>query len=136
MKWNTKLFKLLLDLKLQIQKKRFLFEKKFTISIFFLFFGFVCGNLFGTFLNFFRNYTNWDGVIISSTILFIEFINYLNYKENLKKKKFKLKKFKNYFNIKFKNLQMIRVFNFYKIGLLLGFFTDAFKVGVRFVMIK
>ena len=76
---NTKFLKFLNKLTTQSQKKFLVFENNFPISIFFLFFGFICGNLFGTLLNFFRNYTNWDGAIITVTILIIEFINYLNY---------------------------------------------------------
>jgi hypothetical protein len=32
------------------------------------------------FLNYFRNFVQWDGLIISLTILIIEFINYLNFR--------------------------------------------------------
>jgi hypothetical protein len=61
-------------------KKLWVFQNIVTVSIFTLFFGFVCGNLFGTFLNYFRNFVQWDGLIISLTILIIEFINYLNFR--------------------------------------------------------
>ena len=165
-------------------------------SVFSLFLGFVFGNLFGTFLNFFRHFINWDVLIITITILIVEFINYLNYynKKNqgipklcisckttivnsnknrhLKKQKSKWTGqisnfFSNWFYIADKNYQnsenlaffdfsskrllldkrfcisckkkplnetkkqinFIKILNFYKIGLLLGFFIDAFKVG-------
>jgi Protein of unknown function (DUF565) len=125
---NTKLLKLLINLEIENQKKIEFFEKNFAFSIFFLFFGFVCGNLFGTFLTFFRHFTNWDGTIITITILFIELINYLNYTTNLKNKfiqtfsKFNSKndKLNKIFGLK-KNVFVF--LNFSKIGLLLGFFS-------------
>lgn len=49
-------------------KRNYIVIDNFTKSIFALFLGFISGNLFGTFLNFFRNYTNWDGFIIIVTI--------------------------------------------------------------------
>nr|AWX53381.1 Ycf20 [Halochlorococcum sp. NIES-1838] len=133
MNTNTKFLKFINELGNQSQVKFLVFEKTFPISIFALFFGFFCGNLFGTFLNFLRNFFSWDGFIIIATILTIEFINYLNYKNT--KNITKLKKivpqksilFWNFF--RFNQQPVIRFFNFYKIGLLLGFFTDAFKVG-------
>lgn len=129
MKTNTNFLKLLNNFIYFNQIQINFFEKKFTWSIFFLFFGFICGNLFGTFLNFFRNFIYWDGIIIVITILFIEFVNFLNYTNKYKikilKKKFYLKKLNN--NIK--KIFLLQLLNFYKLGLLLGFFTDAFKVG-------
>lgn len=132
---NTKFVKLINNLCTKGQIKVWLFDTTFAFSIFFLFFGFFCGNLFGTFLIFFRNYFVWDGFIIMLIILSIESINYLNYK----KKHDWLEKNKRFFNqFKFctepvinyeKNYTWIRCLNFFKIGLLLGFFTDAFKVG-------
>lgn len=143
---NTKFLKFLNKLTTKSQQKILVFENNFPISIFFLFFGFICGNLFGTFLNFFRNYTNWDGVIITLTILIIEFINYLNYTKKyntIKKLIFiqwtnrKFLNFKTKINKKIikkqtqnlKNNLFLKFLNFSKIGLLLGFFVDAFKVG-------
>lgn len=112
---NTRFFKFIQQLEVLYQKKMQFFQKNFAFSIFILGFGFVCGNLFGTFLTFFRRFTSWDGTIIASTIVFIECINYLNYTQNSKNKSV---------------IQTSFIFlNFYKIGLLLGFFTDAFKVG-------
>lgn len=142
---NTKFLKYINKLSTQSQQKFWLFEKNFPISIFFLFLGFICGNLFGTFLNFFRNYTNWDGAIITLTILIIEFINYLNYTKKYNHlKKFSLVHYddlqsvslKNKVNKEFFEQQnnsnwrlFLKILNFSKIGLLLGFFVDAFKVG-------
>lgn len=141
---NTKFLKFLNKLTIKSQQKILVFENNFPISIFFLFLGFICGNLFGTFLNFFRNYTTWDGAIISLIILIIEFINYLNYtkKHNIIKKFILIicnnikflnvktnKKIIRKQNQNLKNKLFLKFLNFSKIGLLLGFFVDAFKVG-------
>jgi hypothetical protein len=111
--YNTKFLKLLNCFHFNIINKSIFIEKNFVIYIFLLFLGFICGNLFGTFLIFFRSYIYWDGFIILLIILLIEFINYLTY----------IKTFK------IKNKNFFKFLNFYKIGLLLGFFTDSFKVG-------
>lgn len=128
--YNTKFLKLLNSFYFNILNKFKFIEKYFVIYIFLLLFGFICGNLFGTFLIFFRFYTNWDGLIIILTILIIEFINFISYIKSLKYRKFNrffLKIYKNkFFFLLFKNLKFL---NFYKMGLLLGFFIDAFKVG-------
>ena len=158
------------------RKKSQRFEKTFVSSTFFLFFGFMCGNLFGTFLSFFRNTIPWDGAIIMLILLFIEWVNYLNfvvlnkkqpippspvrkksmffliltqtglliprsldtlnsliYPKTKTKAKFK-KQWTRFFKsksfiIQRKRNAIIRLLNFYKLGLLLGFFIDAFKVG-------
>nr|YP_009519078.1 hypothetical protein Ycf20 [Callipsygma wilsonis]AYC65030.1 hypothetical protein Ycf20 [Callipsygma wilsonis] len=68
---------------------------------------FIFGSLFGTFLIFFRKNIIWDGIILFLLILNFEYLNFLIYR---KKKYIKI----------FKNIQ---------IGLLIGFFIDAFKVG-------
>lgn len=185
---NTKFFRLIDEFVIQSQRKLWIFQSIVTVSIFALFLGFVCGNLFGTFLNYFRNFVQWDGFIISLTILVIEFINYLNFRHPLafafSKAKGCSSFFSNFFsprflsvkNWKYKsqpktigellslnklfyaqplqdktfrqikrfsdskkdltvqlpcsdNYYWIKILNFYKIGLLLGFFIDAFKVG-------
>lgn len=154
---NTKFFRLISELAIQSRKKLWVFQNIVTVSIFTLFFGFVCGNLFGTFLNYFRNFVQWDGLIISLTILIIEFINYLNFRftkasletsnygnQSLQPVQDKLieqtKSFTRYpisstntrLSAKFSLLNKrywVKILNFYKIGLLLGFFIDAFKVG-------
>ena len=128
--YNTKFLKLLNSFYFNILNKFKLIEKYFIIYIFLLLLGFICGNLFGTFLIFFRFYTNWDGLIIILTILIIEFINFITYGKSFKYHKLnnffsKIYK-KNFFFLLFKNFKFL---NFYKMGLLLGFFIDAFKVG-------
>ena len=100
MNLNTKFFKQVYKLNSEIKTKIYFFQKIVIFSLFFLFLGFVCGNLFGTFLQYFRDFTDWDGVIIIITLVTIEFINFLNYKKSnlrfpfiyrkLKKKNFQL----------------------------------------------
>lgn len=113
--YNTKFLKLLNFFRFNIINRFIFIEKNFVIYIFLLFLGFICGNLFGTFLNFFRYYICWDGFIILLIILLIELINYLTYIKIFKSKK--------------NNKNFFKFLNFYKMGLLLGFFTDSFKVG-------
>ena len=113
---NTKFLKLVNFFRFNIINKSIFIKKNFVIYIFLLFLGFICGNLFGTFLNFFRYYINWDGFIISLIILIIEFINYLTYIKSFKYRKNNI-------------IHFFKFLNFYKMGLLLGFFTDSFKVG-------
>lgn len=147
---TTNFFRQINKIKIKIQTKILIFQSIVIFSLFSLFLGFVMGNLFGTFLNSFRNLINWDGLIISLTILIIEFINYLNYKKKTffeksyfvavnfnspksPKNFFNQQPLRNLFSSANKNIQtklnLIKLINFYKIGLLLGFFIDAFKVG-------
>jgi hypothetical protein len=51
----------------------------FAGRIFFLFVGFVIGNLFGTFLPAIRLFFSWDGFIVLFLLFFIEFISYIRY---------------------------------------------------------
>ena len=94
-------------------KKKFFSKSKnfFLESICGFYFGFVIGNLFGTFLSFLRNKIAWDGTILLFLILFFEVVNFIIYKKKILNKKLL---------IFIKNIQ---------IGVLLGFFIDAFKVG-------
>lgn len=133
----------------KLTTKVWLFRNNFAISVFIFFSGFICGNLFGTVLVFFRKVVPWDGFIILGTILVIECINYIHFylfkapqisfedeanfnkqeiawlppswqwEEQTLQEKTVLAKLKRW----------VRLLNFYKMGLLLGFFIDAFKVG-------
>ena len=91
-----------------IYKKFLNFKSVLSLGLCAIFLGFLCGNIFGTFLSIIRNLLFWDGLILSLLLLFVEFLSFIFYKKR-----------KN----SFKNL------NFFKIGLLLGFYIDAFKVG-------
>lgn len=115
----TKFRQLSETLQTVLKEKFGYFETKFSFSLFLLFLGFVFGNLFGTFLNFFRTYIIWDGFIMMLGLVSIEILNYISFnRENDPR----LKHLNSNHNPK-------RSVNFLKIGLLLGFFIDAFKVG-------
>lgn len=141
---NSKFFTLLQRFKFKGAEKLNQFENHFVFSTFCLFLGFVCGNLFGTFLTFFRTFLNWDGTIIAGTILLIEFLNYCHFfLFNPTRKKKERILYRSSFDFPFFEFHFkkkgekaisyltlfIRFSNFYKMGLLLGFFIDAFKVG-------
>ena len=83
---TTKFFRQINKINVQIKKKIWVFQRNILFSVFSLFLGFVFGNLFGTFLNYFRNFLNWDGLIITITIFIVEFVNYLNYQKRKQKK--------------------------------------------------
>ena len=103
--------------------------------------GFILGNLFGTFLTFFRNQILWDGILLMTIILLFEFLNFIIYK-----KKSPLGPF--YWSApkktglrgeeppprgnpssKFQNKKLFIILKNLQIGLLFGLFIDAFKVG-------
>ncbi len=160
-----------------IKKKMKYFKVYFAKYIFFLFLGFLLGNLFGSFLNIFNDLVIWNGFIILILLLSEEAISYLTYHSTKRITFFRLnfidfyilkKKFSNYFIYHFNNyiklfyrqknnfskkeninlynfvkinfgkikqyffckkLFFIKSLNLFKIGILLGFFVDAFKVG-------
>ena len=99
--------------------KRKKFSNDFLESTCSFYFGFVIGNLFGTFLNFLRNKIFWDGMILFITLVFLELMNFIIYNpKNFRKLTFQL----NYRKI-------LIVFKNFQIGTLFGLFIDAFKVG-------
>ena len=107
-----------------INEKFFFFQNSFSTSLFFLFIGFLFGNLFGTFLDGIRTFILWDGFIVLSLLFFIEIISYITYhKEG--RSFFILWRFP----FSYQKRIFWKCFNFFKIGLMLGFFIDAFKVG-------
>ncbi len=126
---NTLLFQLIFRFEKIKQFKIKFIEKNFAFSIFFLFLGFICGNLFGTFLTFFRYFIYWDGAIIMLTIVFIELINFLYYTKPQRKTQTFQDKSGLLLTRQPKTQSFIIFVNFYKVGILIGFFTDAFKVG-------
>ena len=158
---NTKLILFVNNIKKKTKKKSIFFQLYFANGIFFLFFGFLTGNLFGSFLYIFREFLHWDGAIILFLLCLEELISYFTYnffnksyykqvqeptlieqketfffrfKKIIKKKvsttcpyiiKNKIKSFKKLLNQNF----FIKTLNLFKIGIMLGFFIDAFKVG-------
>ena len=155
MNQNTKLVLFLKNIQRKTRKKVLFFEEYFANGVFFLFLGFLSGNIFGTFLNIFHKTIVWDGFLILILILFEEFISYLTYHSKKRTNFFKfdfisVEKFffkkKNFLYIDTflpKNIQLkwsqlfllykqpffLKSLNLFKIGILLGFFIDAFKVG-------
>ena len=99
--------------------------------------GFILGNLFGTFLTFFRNQILWDGILLLTIILLFEFLNFIIYK----KKGFCgisdvprcVRRGKNLppspSSSKFQNKKLFIILKNLQIGILFGLFIDAFKVG-------
>ena len=91
-----------------------------------LLFGFLVGNVFGTFLNTLRVFFIWDVFIIFILIGVLEILNYTVYHA---------KKRLVFFSLLGANQSVvpaefvIQLLNFFKIGLMIGFFVDAFKVG-------
>ena len=98
-----------------IAKKFIKLKNSFLPFLFLLFTGFFFGNLFGTFVDFIRNFNIADSILILLLLLFNEFINFVIYSNYRKKLSTKSKKF--------------NFLNAFKIGFLLGIFIDSFKVG-------
>lgn len=96
---------------------------RFTRMYSLLLIGFLIGNLFGTFLNTIRNYIMWDGIIVFFLISFIELLNYNVYHNKNRSFLFFI------IHPKIIKRHFWKYFNFFKIGLMVGFFVDAFKVG-------
>lgn len=121
---NPRAATLLRQLALSFQNRIKPFRDSFSTILFFLLFGFLLANIFGTFLGVLRNAIAWDGFVILGVVLFVEVTNYLTY-----------------YQVKSRSSQidsnasktskeiMYRLVNSFKIGLLLGFFIEAFKVG-------
>lgn len=178
---ETRIFKNMRKGLLFLEKKFNFFSKNFPISVLFLFIGFFLGNIFGTFLNWLREFIVWDGLLIFVLLFFFEIISSIVYQNSLnfilppvstdqkgffhlfltknlfskiilfgnklkKKSPFKTDtKLTNQLNLEIdyknlrdflpinlyflKNLPMWRLLNCLKVGILFGFFIDAFKVG-------
>ena len=95
----------------------------FTQRVCLLLIGFLLGNLFGTFLNTMREFIPWDGIIVFILLGILETVNY-NVYHNKDRAFF-------FFVLHPKTLkrEFWKSFNFLKIGCMMGFFVDAFKVG-------
>lgn len=79
------------------------------------------GNIFGTFLNALRGIFHWDGLIIAAFILLCEFISFQAYRPTARVTATRTQDAALFMSW--------RPFNLIKLGLLFGFFVDAFKVG-------
>ena len=124
MRSETRLTRFLGAFSKTFKEKFSFFQISFSSAIFFLFSGFLAGNLFGTFLNGIRNFLPWDGFIVVSFLFFVEIISYIRYHTE---GRFFLILWK--FPFSYQKRVFWKNFNFLKIGLMLGFFIDAFKVG-------
>lgn len=100
-----------------VNKKSKKLKKNFLSFLIFLFFGFFFGNLFGTLMDSIRKFNIPDTLLIFILIIFNEFINFIIYHNGKKK-----------INSTFRE-KIYNFLNAFKIGALLGFFIDSFKVG-------
>nr|AYC65778.1 hypothetical protein Ycf20 [Udotea sp. TZ0819] len=89
-----------------IKQKNYLF-----LTFCYFSFGFLIGNLFGTFLVFLRNQFLWDGIVLLIILILFEILNFL------------------IANTRFISQFFKKILKSVQIGILLGFFIDAFKVG-------
>lgn len=101
------------------------FQRQFSPVIFFFFFGFLLGNLFGTLLPAIRTHLWWDGWLLLLLLFVIELISYKRYHRMGRP----FLTFYSNTNWKTPRSIYVEYMNVFKIGLLIGFFIDAFKVG-------
>ena len=142
MKIETRIVFFINQLKVYLNRKNSFFKEVFSFALFTLFVGFLIGNLFGTFLNTIRSFIFWDGLIIFIILSIMELLNFILY--NKYKRFFVISQKISYYpmrlNYKSKiltahtalaaNNQIIwKSLNYLKIGIMFGFFIDAFKVG-------
>ena len=124
MKIETRIVFFINQLKVYLNRKFFFFKEVFSFALFTLFVGFLIGNLFGTFLNTIRYFIFWDGLIVFIILSIMELLNFLLY--NKAKRFFVISQKISYYP----NNQIIwKSLNYLKIGIMFGFFIDAFKVG-------
>jgi len=124
MKIETRIVFFINKFSIYLKRKNSFFKEVFSFALFTLFFGFLIGNLFGTFLNTIRSFIFWDGFIISIILFIMEFLNFLLYNKT-KRFFFLFQKISYYSN----NKIICKSLNYLKIGIMFGFFIDAFKVG-------
>lgn len=110
------------------QKKLSLLKKDFSKMLCLLLLGFLTGNIFGSFLNTIRQFFIWDGFITFCLITFIEFLSYLTYTQKKSSGTLKFFASQRYTQTSIRST-WFQFANLFKIGLLIGFFVDAFKVG-------
>ena len=136
MKIETRIVFFINQLKVYLNSKFFFFKEVFSFALFTLFVGFLIGNLFGTFLNTIRYFIFWDGLIIFIILSIMELLNFILY--NKAKRLFVISQKISYYPMRSQaahtasaaNNQIIwKSLNYLKIGIMFGFFIDAFKVG-------
>nr|WDY12794.1 hypothetical chloroplast RF20 [Chloroidium sp. KL-2023a] len=120
---KSKLYILVFRYIVSLRTKYLFLQKNFSGLLALLFFGFLLGNLFSTFLNTLRFFFIWDVFIIFILIVLLEILNYTVYRN--KNRLLFFSPFLKYGSTKL----VVQFLNFFKIGLMIGFFVDAFKVG-------
>jgi hypothetical protein len=108
-----------LNMRLQLTRENISFH------LFCLVGGFFLGNIFGTFLNVLRGIFHWDGLIILAFIFLCEFISFQTYRP-IAEAKTRATPIRAQESV---SILSWRPLNLIKLGLLFGFFVDAFKVG-------
>ena len=86
MLFETKLFRNVNKIFYTLKERLLVVQNSFSLALFALFLGFLCGNLFGTFLDTLRVYFIWNGFVAFIILLFIEMINFFVYKISLTEK--------------------------------------------------
>ena len=115
MNYLTRYYSILSQLFNFVNKKFIKLKNNFLSFLLLLFIGFFIGNLFGTLVESIRQFNIADSFLILSLITINELINALVYRRYQKKTNTDTKKY--------------NLLNAFKIGVLLGFFIDSFKVG-------
>ena len=133
MLFKTRLSQYVSNIFYNLKRKVLTVQNSFSLILFSLFIGFLCGNLFGTFLDILRIYFLWNGFIGVILLLCIEIINFFVYGISFSKRNLRTNFLQDY-NLQKKRFSnnMISIeksVNAFKIGLLFGFFIDSFKVG-------
>ena len=121
---NPRAFSLFKAFTFYLQCRIQLFQSFFATMLLSLLLGFLLANIFGTFLGVFRCAAIWDGFVIFGLVVFVEVISCARY-QTLQPPPVGAVSFASTGN---RNL-FWRLTNNFKIGLLLGFFVEAFKVG-------
>lgn len=102
------------------------FRTSFPLVLLALLLGFVLANVFGTVLNLLRARIAWDGFALLGVLFLVEATSCLTYCDPLSR--VRLERVASLGSLA-NAMTSWRVVNSFKVGLLLGFFVDAFKVG-------
>jgi hypothetical protein len=121
----TRLISAVSTLWAQLNTRLQLTRENISFHLFCLVGGFFLGNIFGTFLNVLRGIFHWDGLIILAFIFLCEFISFQTYRP-IAEAKTRATPIRAQESV---SILSWRPLNLIKLGLLFGFFVDAFKVG-------
>jgi hypothetical protein len=84
--FKTKLSRNINKIFYTLKERVLIVQNSFSLALFALFLGFLCGNLFGTFLDTLRIYFIWNGFVAFIILLFVETINFFIYRIPLAEK--------------------------------------------------